>query len=76
MLFEATFLIGQVAQDNSLLRKETVDGGSICRFAEMHLEMPAKMELKMVHDICDQIENELQKRIRQIEVNIHVEPTE
>jgi cation diffusion facilitator family transporter len=44
------------------------------RFAELHLEMPANTELKQVHDICDLIEHEIQNRINNIEMNIHVEP--
>ena len=46
------------------------------RFAELHLEMSANTELKKVHDICDQIEKEIQEKIKKIEVNIHVEPTD
>ncbi len=45
------------------------------RFADMHLEMPENMELKDVHRICDEIENEIESKITRIEVNIHVEPS-
>jgi cation diffusion facilitator family transporter len=44
------------------------------RFADLHLEMPENMELKDVHRICDEIENEVKNRINHIEINIHVEP--
>ncbi|NVO10895.1 MAG: cation transporter [Bacteroidales bacterium] len=44
------------------------------KFAEMHLEMPADIKLKEAHDTCDNIEKEIQQRIQNIEVNIHVEP--
>jgi cation diffusion facilitator family transporter len=46
------------------------------RFAELHLEMPENMELKDVHRLCDEIENAIESRIRQIDINIHVEPVE
>lgn len=45
------------------------------RFADMHLEMPENMELKDVHRICDEIENEIESKISRIEINIHVEPS-
>jgi divalent metal cation (Fe/Co/Zn/Cd) transporter len=38
--------------------------------------MSANTELKKVHDTCDQIEREIQQRIKNIDVNIHVEPVE
>jgi cation diffusion facilitator family transporter len=44
------------------------------RFAEFHLELPSEMELKNVHNICDQIESEIKSKINNIEVTIHVEP--
>ncbi|HJZ40465.1 MAG TPA: cation diffusion facilitator family transporter [Bacteroidales bacterium] len=44
------------------------------RFADLHLEMKENMTLKEVHDICDEIENEIKNRIRHIEIQIHVEP--
>ena len=46
------------------------------RFADLHLELPANMELKKAHDLCDEIENEVKKDIKNIEFNIHIEPLE
>jgi cation diffusion facilitator family transporter len=44
------------------------------RFADLHLELPENMALKDVHNICDEIEHEIEGRIDNIEVQIHVEP--
>lgn len=46
------------------------------RFADIHLELPENLSLKEVHEVCDEIENELSTRIRNLEINIHVEPFE
>jgi cation diffusion facilitator family transporter len=44
------------------------------KFVDLHIEMPAKMELGEVHKVCDDIENKLNNNIPQLRVNIHVEP--
>jgi cation diffusion facilitator family transporter len=44
------------------------------RFADVHLEMPDNMELKNIHQICDEIESDIKNRINHIEISIHVEP--
>jgi len=44
------------------------------RFADLHLELPENMELKEVHRICDEIENVLRAKLKNLEINIHVEP--
>lgn len=44
------------------------------RFAELHLEMPEHLLLKEVHLMCDEVENELKSQIKNLEINIHVEP--
>ena len=44
------------------------------RFADLHLELPENMELKEVHRICDEIENVLSAKLKNLEINIHVEP--
>jgi len=44
------------------------------RFADLHLELPENMELKEVHRICDEIENVIRARLKNLEINIHVEP--
>ena len=46
------------------------------RFAELHLEMPETLSLREVHDVCDEIENYLKGEIKNLDINIHVEPTE
>ncbi|MBP1669526.1 MAG: cation diffusion facilitator family transporter [Bacteroidetes bacterium] len=73
------------AEENQIIREEisrrgfsfhklrTRKSGSF-RFAELHLEMPENMELKDVHRICDEIENAIVTRIRNIDISIHVEP--
>jgi cation diffusion facilitator family transporter len=44
------------------------------RFADLHLELPENMELKEVHRICDEIESVLSAKLKNLEINIHVEP--
>jgi cation diffusion facilitator family transporter len=73
------------AEENQIIREEinkralsfhnlrTRKSGSF-RFAELHLEMPENMELKDVHSLCDEIENAIEARIRNIDISIHVEP--
>lgn len=46
------------------------------RFADIHLELPQNLSLKEVHDICDEVENALMQKIKNMEINIHVEPSE
>jgi cation diffusion facilitator family transporter len=46
------------------------------RFADVHLEMPSEMELGKVHDACDEIEKEIKLSIKNMDINIHVEPIE
>lgn len=46
------------------------------RFADLHLELPQNLSLREVHDVCDDIENELKQKIKNLDVNIHVEPSE
>jgi divalent metal cation (Fe/Co/Zn/Cd) transporter len=38
------------------------------------LELPDTMELKEVHRICDEIETVMNSRLKNLEINIHVEP--
>ncbi len=44
------------------------------RFADIHIELPGNMELKSVHDICDEIEEKITHKLDHIQINIHVEP--
>jgi cation diffusion facilitator family transporter len=46
------------------------------KFADMHLEMDPDVPLKKVHEICDQLETTLKANIKNLDVNIHVEPLE
>ncbi len=46
------------------------------RFADLHLEMDGATSLQKVHDVCDMIEEEIKKKINNIDINIHVEPKE
>jgi len=46
------------------------------RFAELHLEMSHNLSLREVHDVCDELETELKSKIKNLQINIHVEPTE
>ena len=44
------------------------------RFVDFHLELPGDISLAKVHDICDQIEKEIESKLENTEVTIHVEP--
>jgi cation diffusion facilitator family transporter len=44
------------------------------RFAELHLELNENMPLKDAHSICDEIENEIQSKIKNLDMTIHMEP--
>lgn len=44
------------------------------RFAEMHIELPSTLQLKEVHDLCDDIEEKIKRKVGPIEISIHVEP--
>lgn len=46
------------------------------RFIEFHLELPQNLTLKEVHNICDELENDLKQKIKYLEVTIHPEPLE
>lgn len=46
------------------------------RYIDLHLEIPQDMTVKESHNICDMIEKEINKRIENTEVSIHVEPFE
>lgn len=66
---------------NSILKEMSINfhdlrtrkSGSF-RFTDMHVEMPANISLKDAHDKCNRIEKELESRIPNLDVNIHVEP--
>ncbi len=74
---EETSIIENFLKENSLAyhNLKTRKAGQY-RFAELHLEMPQNLTLKEVHDICDEVEEELKNRIKNLDINIHVEPKE
>jgi cation diffusion facilitator family transporter len=43
-------------------------------FVEFHLEMPPDSPLEKVHQYCDDIEEELKKKINNLRITIHAEP--
>lgn len=43
-------------------------------FVEFHLVVPAEMTVKVAHDICDNIETALCRRLSKAEIVIHIEP--
>lgn len=46
--------------------------GSI-RYIDLHLVFPDNMSIKCAHDICDKIENEIEKLLRNTQILIHLE---
>lgn len=46
------------------------------RFADLHLELPENLSLKEVHDLCDEVEDDLKLKIKNLEITIHAEPVE
>ena len=43
-------------------------------YIDLHLIMPKDINLKLAHDVCDQIEVEIQTKLPESNVTIHVEP--
>lgn len=72
---EENLIIGEVMQKRGLAFHDlrTRKSGQY-RFADLHLEMPQNMALKDVHEICDEVEDEIKSKISHIEIQIHVEP--
>lgn len=44
------------------------------KYLDFHLEVPENMTVRDAHDLCDQIENDLQNKLSELDVNIHIEP--
>ena len=44
------------------------------KYVDLHLDVPQDYSVKQSHDICDAIEKEIESKIKNIEVYIHVEP--
>ncbi len=46
------------------------------KYVDLHLEVPKMLTVDEAHIICDNIENDIESKIKNIEVYIHVEPIE
>jgi cation diffusion facilitator family transporter len=44
------------------------------KYVDLHLEVPQEYSVMESHDICDAIEKDIESKIKNIEVSIHVEP--
>jgi cation diffusion facilitator family transporter len=44
------------------------------RFIDFHIEMPAEMPIRQVHDFCNLIESEIQRSFENVQITIHAEP--
>lgn len=44
------------------------------KYVDLHLEVPYNLTVQESHNLCDNIENEIESKIKNIEVHIHVEP--
>jgi cation diffusion facilitator family transporter len=44
------------------------------RYIDLHLVLPKDMSIEKAHDICDQVEAEIESRLPRTDVTIHVEP--
>jgi cation diffusion facilitator family transporter len=46
------------------------------RFVELHLTVPGATSVQQAHDLCNQIEAEIEARLPRVHTTIHVEPLE
>ncbi|HPB26295.1 MAG TPA: cation diffusion facilitator family transporter [Bacteroidales bacterium] len=46
------------------------------KYVDLHLEVPGSITVKESHDLCNLIENEIEHQFENIEVYIHIEPSE
>lgn len=46
------------------------------RFIDFHILMPGKTSVQAAHDLCESIEAEIERKLRNTQVTIHVEPIE
>lgn len=46
------------------------------RYVDLHLVFPENMTIKDAHDICDKIENDIEKSLAHTEIMIHLESSE
>ncbi|MBP7496597.1 MAG: cation transporter [Bacteroidales bacterium] len=58
----------------SFHRLRTRKAGFI-KFIDLHLELPGNLSVNEAHLICDNIEKEIENKIKNSEVTIHVEPS-
>ncbi len=71
---ETSIIIGAITRRGLTFHNLRTRKSGHYRFVDFHLELPEKMTLKQVHEICDQVEDEIKGKFRHIEVQIHVEP--
>jgi cation diffusion facilitator family transporter len=68
-----TVLAGQLSDCISYHQFRTRKSGSH-KYLDFHLMVPEDMSVRDAHDLCDKIEEELNKQIENIDINIHIEP--
>ena len=56
-------------------RLRTRKAGSL-RQVDLHLVIPREMHVEVAHNLCDHLETDIEKLLKNAEVNIHVEPCE
>ncbi len=44
------------------------------KYVDFHLEVPDEMTVREAHNLCDRIEESIQRNINSIDINIHIEP--
>lgn len=71
---ETSIIIGAITRRSLTYHNLRTRKSGHYRFVDFHLELPEKMTLKQVHEICDQVEDEIKSKFRHIEIQIHVEP--
>jgi cation diffusion facilitator family transporter len=71
---ETSIIIGAITRRGLTYHNLRTRKSGHYRFVDFHLELPEKMTLKQVHEICDQVEDEIKSNFSHIEIQIHVEP--
>jgi len=44
------------------------------KYVDFHFEVPDNMTVRDSHDLCDKIEQELKETVKNLDINIHIEP--
>ncbi|MBN3034933.1 MAG: cation transporter [Bacteroidales bacterium] len=44
------------------------------KYVDFHLEVPGSMSVSDAHGLCDRIEDDIQKHLGEVDINIHIEP--